>query len=68
MKETEIVGPVLLSTAEVADMLKLTSRTVENMRLENRGPRYIRLGAVGVGKVVYDLRDVLDWVRKSSHG
>ena len=56
--------PVLLTPVEVADMLRTTPRTLENMRLTNRGPRYIRLGAEGVAKVVYDLRDVEAWLSR----
>ena len=56
--------PVLLTPAEVADLLRTTPRTLENMRLTNRGPRYIRLGAEGVAKVVYDLRDVEAWLSR----
>lgn len=65
MSDEEEVGyPVLLTPAEVADLLRTTPRTLENMRLSNRGPRYIRLGAEGVAKVVYDLRDVEAWLSK----
>lgn len=55
---------MFLTSVQVADMLKVTPRTMENMRLENRGPRYIRLGREGVAKVVYDLRDVEAWLNK----
>lgn len=62
--EEEVGYPVLLTPVEVADLLRTTPRTLENMRLSNRGPRYIRLGAEGVAKVVYDWRDVEAWLAR----
>ena len=53
-----------MTSVEVADLLKVTARTVENWRLEGRGPRYIMLGREGVGRVVYNLRDVEEWVAR----
>lgn len=64
VSKSEEPTPVFLTSVQVADMLKVTPRTMENMRLENRGPRYIRLGREGVAKVVYDLRDVEAWLNK----
>ena len=60
--------PVFLTSVEVADLLKVTARTVENWRLEGRGPRYIRLAREGVGRVVYNLRDVEEWVARHAVG
>lgn len=60
--EADESGPTWLTTAEVAELLRVTPRTIENMRLEKRGPPYLLLGAEGIGRVVYNLRDVMAWV------
>lgn len=38
-----------LTTAELADCLKISARTLERMRLEGRGPKFTKLGR----RVVY---------------
>lgn len=58
--------PVFLTSVEVADMLRVSPRTLEKMRLEKRGPLYIRLGKNGKSKVIYRLEDVLAWADSHS--
>ncbi|WP_020087586.1 helix-turn-helix domain-containing protein [Hyphomicrobium zavarzinii] len=62
MSNGEEEEQVYLSVVEVADMLRRTPKAMEKMRLEGRGPPYWRLGAAGVGKVVYSRADVLVWL------
>lgn len=54
--------PVFLSSAELADMLQMSPRTLEGMRMDGRGPKYVRLGKGGKAKVLYLLSDVQDWI------
>lgn len=56
--------PVFLTCIEVADMLRLSPKTLEKMRLEKRGPKYFRLGNAGRAKVIYRLADVEEWLTK----
>ena len=56
--------PRFLTAVEVADMLRMSERTLEGMRLAGRGPAYIRLGQGGRAKVIYNLRDVEVWLEK----
>lgn len=60
--------PVYLTTIEVAQMLKMSPRSIEKIRLEGRGPRYFRLGPGGKSKVLYLLDDVLKWVESHQGG
>lgn len=53
---------VILSCAEAAGMLRISTRTLENMRLENRGPPFLRFGRGKVSKVVYRLSDIEGWL------
>lgn len=55
---------VLLSCIETAGLLRISTRTLENMRLENRGPPYLRLGRERGAKVVYRLHDVEQWLTR----
>lgn len=57
-------GPVFMTSAEVAEMLKMSPRTLEKMRLESRGPKYYRLGDNGKSKVLYMFDEVLEWVQR----
>lgn len=54
--------PVFLTAIEVAQMLRMSDRTLETMRLDGRGPPYMRRGDGGRAKVIYNLQDVLAWL------
>lgn len=62
MKEKARQLPVFLTAIEVADMVRLSPRTLEGMRLAGRGPPYIRMGESGRAKVIYKLEDVMAWI------
>lgn len=57
---------LFMTSVEVAQMLKMSPRTLEKMRLESRGPKYYRLGENGKSKVLYLYDEVIEWVR--GHG
>lgn len=54
-------SPLLLTTLEVAKILRLSVRTLNKMRLEHRGPDYLRLGPAKNARVRYKLADVVRW-------
>jgi predicted DNA-binding transcriptional regulator AlpA len=54
--------PVFLTSVEVAQLLRMSPRSLEKMRLEQRGPPYIRLGHSFRSKVIYRLADVEAWI------
>lgn len=53
-----IIPEKWLSTSEVAEMLSVTSRTVEHWRNIDKGPTYVKLG----GSIKYREEDVLAWL------
>jgi hypothetical protein len=55
-------GLALLTTAEAADHLRLSPRTLEDMRLTGNGPRFFKLGPGKRSKVVYRREDLEAWV------
>ena len=57
-------GLVLLTTVEAADLLRLSPRTLEDMRVTGSGPRYFKLGPGKRSKVVYRREDMEAWYRQ----
>lgn len=64
MADEERPLPRFLTAVEVADMLRMSERTLENLRLANKGPAYFRLGQGGRAKVIYNLSEVEKWLEK----
>jgi hypothetical protein len=57
--------PRLLTTSEVAKMLRVSERTLEDWRTRERGPSYFRLGNAGRSKVLYELHQILAWLESN---
>ncbi|MBT3069263.1 helix-turn-helix domain-containing protein [Rhodomicrobium sp. Az07] len=51
----------LLTTVEAAAFLRLSPRTLEDMRVTGTGPRYFKLGPGKRSKVVYRKEDLEAW-------
>ena len=52
----------LLTTRECAKRLRLSPRTLERMRVEGRGPRYVKAGPGSHSRVLYCEADLAAWV------
>ena len=52
----------LLTTPEAAKLLRMSPRTLENMRLDGTGPRYLKLGPGRRAKVLYRVIDLEEWI------
>ncbi|QAY74966.1 DNA-binding protein [Agromyces protaetiae] len=59
-----ITAPTFLTQGELAELLQLPARTLEDWRLSPGGPPFVKLGR----HVRYDLDEVLAWVREHRHG
>jgi excisionase family DNA binding protein len=57
-------APVFLTQNEVAELLRLPVRTVEDWRLTRNGPPWLKLGR----HVRYERDDLLEWVKGRRHG
>lgn len=55
--------PVILTQDEVATLLKVPARTLEDWRLTRSGPSYRKIGR----HVRYELTEVMDWFRGQGH-
>ena len=47
----------LLTNGEAAKYLRLKPATLDRMRVQGRGPRYIK-----VGRILYDIKDLDEWL------
>jgi len=56
-----------LTTAEAAEFLRLSPRTLERLRVEGTGPRFMKAGRGKRARVLYCLRDVRDWLEGKSY-
>jgi hypothetical protein len=55
--------PVILTQDDVATLLKVPPRTLEDWRLTRSGPPYRKIGR----HVRYELTEVMDWFRGQGH-
>lgn len=58
----------LLTTVEAADYLRLSPRTLEDMRVTGNGPRYFKLGPGKRSKVVYRREELEAWLAQFGYG
>jgi predicted DNA-binding transcriptional regulator AlpA len=56
-------APTFLTTKRAAEILSLSPRTLEKMRVDGRGPVFRKLGSK---RVVYALEDLLAWAEAGS--
>jgi predicted DNA-binding transcriptional regulator AlpA len=52
---------VFLITQEVAELTRLSPRTLEKKRVMGNGPKYYRAG----GRVLYRREDVINWIENN---
>ncbi|MGN6199921.1 helix-turn-helix domain-containing protein [Humibacter sp.] len=64
MNEQRDAGPVFLTSRQVAELLRVPLRTVEDWRLTRTGPPWLKLGR----HVRYEQAALLAWVREHQHG
>lgn len=54
--------PIFLTTEELADMLRKSPRTIEDWRLDGKGPDYIKLGLGQTARIIYPMKNVETWL------
>lgn len=55
-----------LTTAEAADFVRLSPRTMERLRVQGTGPRYIKAGRGKRAKVLYRVADLQEWLEATT--
>jgi hypothetical protein len=56
-----------LTTVEAADFVRLSPRTLERLRVQGTGPRYIKAGRGKRAKVLYRVADLQEWLETTSY-
>jgi transcriptional regulator GlxA family with amidase domain len=54
-----------LTTAEAAQLVRLSPRTLERLRLQGSGPRYLKAGRGKKARVLYRRTDLVAWLEQS---
>lgn len=57
----------LIST-EAAELLRISKRTLERMRVDGTGPRYLKAGPGKRSRVLYRESDIIAWLERRSFG
>ena len=55
-----------LTSVEAADLLRVSRRTLERMRIEGTGPRYLKVGPGKRSRVIYRQSDIMTWLDRQS--
>lgn len=53
-----------LTTAEAAQLVRLSPRTLERLRLQGSGPRYLKAGSGKKARVLYRRTDLVAWLEQ----
>ncbi|MBX9865137.1 MAG: helix-turn-helix domain-containing protein [Hyphomicrobium sp.] len=64
VEEPEARSETYLTTSEAAAVVRLASRTLERLRLEGKGPKYLKAGSGRRSRVLYRRVDLIDWIEK----
>jgi predicted DNA-binding transcriptional regulator AlpA len=59
---------VFLISSEAADLMRISRRTLERMRVDGTGPRYIKAGPGKRSRVLYRQSEIVAWLEKRSYG
>lgn len=57
---------IFLTSNEAADLLRISRRTLERMRVDGSGPRHIKVGAGKRSRVLYRETEIDAWLTKFS--
>lgn len=70
MREVTAANPALvfMTSKETAALLRVSSRTLERMRVEGNGPRYLKVGPGKRARVLYRQTDIETWISQYNFG
>jgi excisionase family DNA binding protein len=51
-----------LTTAQAAELLNLSARTLERMRIDGSGPPFLKAGGGKRSRVIYAVADIQAWL------
>lgn len=59
---------IFLTSNEAADLLRISRRTLERMRVDGSGPPYVKVGAGKRSRVLYREIEIDAWLTKFTYG
>ena len=59
---------LFLTTVEAAKLLRISRRTLERMRVDGTGPRYLKVGPGKRSRVLYRQSELLTWLEQHAYG
>lgn len=66
---TDAQSPFLfLTTVEAATLLRISRRTLERMRVDGTGPKYLKVGPGKRSRVLYRETEILRWLESHEFG
>lgn len=60
-------APRYLNSQEAADILRISIRTLERMRVDGTGPRFMKAGKGTRSRVLYCHQDLAAWLTANSY-
>lgn len=60
----QAIAVMFLTTVEVAGLLRISRRTLERMRVDGTGPRYLKVGPGKKSRVLYRQQEVVTWLEQ----
>lgn len=57
-----------LTTLEAARILRVAKSTLERMRVQGTGPRYLKVGPGKRSRVLYRAAEITTWLESRSYG
>ena len=56
-----------LTNNEAAELLKISPRTLERLRVTGTGPNFLKVGIGKRSRVLYKHSEIVEWLEKNSH-
>ena len=67
MSHSHTTVPTYMNSQQAADLLHLSVRTLERMRVDGTGPRYRKAGPGKRSRVLYQYEDLIQWLEQQSY-
>ena len=58
---------IYLTNNEAAELLKISPRTLERLRVTGTGPSFLKAGIGKRSRVLYKHSEIIEWLEKNSH-
>ncbi|MEM7620188.1 MAG: helix-turn-helix domain-containing protein [Pseudomonadota bacterium] len=58
---------IYLTSDEAAKLLRLSTRTLERMRVTGDGPRFMKAGTGKRSRVLYKTSDISEWLENNAY-